>query len=152
MRQMTFRRRVSRPEPPGCPAGCFRDAASARFENGAVRTMTPKNGLQYGINADLRRLIPSLRKINETEAAAAPLGCGGRFGSVWVIRPAAVPQTPIGICSAERVTARGAVISFHFESAWLTAGNGRRLTNLPRPGCGWSFWPCDQTTSPRDSV
>jgi hypothetical protein len=61
-------------------------------------------------------------------------------------------QTPIGICSAERVTARGAVISFHFDKAWFTAGKGRRLMNLPRPGCGMEFCPSDQTMSPRESV
>ena len=30
-------------------------------------------------------------------------------------------HTPIGMCSGERVIARGAVISFHCESALLTA-------------------------------
>ena len=64
----------------------------------------------------------------------------------------AAVHTPIGICSAERVTARGAVSSFHADSALWTAANGLRLTNLPRPGCGCEFCPCCQTTSPRDSV
>jgi hypothetical protein len=44
--------------------------------------------------------------------------------------------TPIGICSAERVMARGAVSSFQVDSALLTAANGFRLTSLPRPGRG----------------
>jgi hypothetical protein len=29
---------------------------------------------------------------------------------------------PIGMCSVRRVTARGAVSSFHFDNAWFTAG------------------------------
>ena len=60
--------------------------------------------------------------------------------------------TPIGICSADRVTARGAVSSFQVDKALLTAGNGLRLISFPRPGCGCEFCPYDQTTSPRDSV
>ena len=46
------------------------------------------------------------------------------------------PHTPIGMCSGERVTARGAVISFHCDSALLTAAKGLRLISLPRPGLG----------------
>ena len=53
-------------------------------------------------------------------------------------RPAQTPEVRL---ARSRTTCRGAVSSFHFESAACTGGNGARSMNFPRPGAGSAFAP-----------
>lgn len=72
-----------------------------------------------------------------------------------VVRPASyhgVHQTPAGMFIGSRSILRGVFSAFHFDSAFDADAKAGRRTNLPRPGCGWLFWPWAQTISPRESV
>ena len=121
------------PRRPGCGSTAqLRSAKLCPHAGGMARALPARRGRNRA--ARLRRPVPP-------DVGVLPRLLRSRVSSrrdgrnpVPDAEVLAAVHTPIGMCSAERVTARGAVSSFHVDSALLTAGNGLRLTSLPRPG------------------
>jgi hypothetical protein len=121
-------------------------SASQRVRRETLAVIPAKAGSsdhrRFRTNLGIVYWVPFPRPALPGSPGMTEVGADNRRAGAHVRAPAAwEAQTPIGMCSAERVTARGAVSSFHFDSAALTAGNGFRLSSLPRPGFGWSFLP-----------